>query len=136
VLYVLARMLFPTPSAPGNADALPEEWGASRLARRYLPFVASLTIAVLPWHNGFSREGVEVVLAPLWTIMAVLFLWWGLQTAMWWPFAVSGFFWAVHTTPYQAAWVLPGVLVLFVVYKIFQEKTSSAVMGGSCWCWH
>ena len=121
-LYVLTRMLFPLPSATGRSDELPAEWGASLIVRRFLPFVASLIMAVLPWHNAFSREGVEVVLVPLWTILAVLFLWWGLQTTKWWPFVVSGFFWGSAYYTYQAAWVLPGVLVLFVIYKIFQEK--------------
>ena len=79
-LYVLTRMLFPLPSATGMSDDLPAEWGASLIVRRFLPFVASLIMAVLPWHNAFSREGVEVVLVPLWTILAVLFLWRGLQT--------------------------------------------------------
>ena len=79
-------------------------------------------MAVLPWHNAFSREGVEVVLVPLWTILAVLFFWWGLRTTRWWPFVVSGFFWGSAYYTYQAAWVLPGVLVLFVIYKVFQEK--------------
>ena len=121
-LYVLARMLFPMPSAPRNADASPEEWGASPLVRRFLPFVASLIMAVLPWHNAFSREGVEVVLVPLWTILAILFLWHGLQTARWWPFIVSGFFWGSAFYTYQAAWIFPGVLLLFIIYKFFQEK--------------
>ena len=121
-LYVLTRMLFPLPSAAGRSDELPAEWGASLIVRRFLPFVASLIMAVLPWHNAFSREGVEVVLVPLWTILAVLFLWWGLQTTKWWPFVVSGFFWGSAYYTYQAAWVLPGVLVLFVIYKVFQEK--------------
>ncbi len=129
-LYVLVRLLFPLPLAARSVDAPPDEWGASQLVRRFLPFVASLIMAVLPWHNGFSREGVEVVLVPLWTILAILFLWRGLQTASWWPFAVSGFFWGSAYYTYQAAWVLPGVLVLFVGYKIFQEKGFLRRYGG------
>lgn len=122
LLYVLARMLFPMPSTARTNNALSPKWGDSTAVRRFVPLVASLLIAVLPWHNAFSREGVEVVLVPLWAILAVLFLWWGLQTAAWWPFVVSGFFWGSAYYTYQAAWVLPGVLILFVAYKLIQER--------------
>ena len=108
-----------------------------RLAYRpsFFAFVAGLIMAVLPWHNAFSREGVEVVLVPLWTILAVLFLWWGLQTTKWWPLVVSGFFWGSAYYTYQAAWVLPGVLVLFVIYRISRRRASSAAMAGGFCCW-
>ena len=90
--------------------------------RQFLPFVACLVLAVLPWHNAFSREGVEVVLVPLWTTLAMFFFWWGLESRKWWPFAVSGLFWGSAFYTYRAAWVFPGVLVLFLVYKLFQER--------------
>lgn len=122
LLYLLARLLFPMPAAAQAGDAAPRPWGDSPAARRFIPFVASLLLAVLPWHNAFSREGVEVVLVPLWTVLAVLFLWRGLQTAAWWPFIVSGLFWGGAFYTYQAAWVFPGVLALFVVYKLIQER--------------
>ena len=120
VLYLLTRSLFPLQDR-SQTDASAEGWGASPFVRQYLPFVACLVLAVLPWHNAFSREGVEVVLVPLWAILAILFLWWGLQSRKWWHFGVSGFFFGSAFYTYQAAWVLPGVLVLFVVYKMFQE---------------
>ncbi len=125
-LYFLVRRLFPLPAAARAGAALSQparvEWGGSLIARRLLPFVACLILAVLPWHNAFSREGVEVVLVPLWTILAILFLWQGFQTDRWWPFVVSGLFWGSAFYTYQAAWVFPGVLALFVVYKLFQER--------------
>ena len=122
VLYLLARTLFPLPSRNG-ADTSTQAWGDSTTVRQFLPFVACLVLAVLPWHNAFSREGVEVVLVPLWTTLAVLFLWWGLESRKWWPFAVSGLFWGSAFYTYRAAWVFPGVLVLFLVYKLFQERS-------------
>ena len=121
VLYLLARMMFPLPSRDG-ADTSTQEWGGSTPVRQFLPFVASLVLAVLPWLNAFSREGVEVILVPLWTSLAVFFLWWGLESRRWWPFAVSGLFWGSAFYTYRAAWVFPGVLVLFLVYKLFQER--------------
>ena len=120
-LYFLARWLFPV-RAETTAEEATQPWGESRIARQFLPAVACLILAVLPWHNAFSREGVEVVLVPLWTILAVLFLWQGLQTQRWWPFVASGLFWGSAFYTYQAAWVFPGVLVLFVIYKVFQER--------------
>ena len=118
-LYLLVRLLFPAPAASGEAS---QELGASPLVRRFMPFVAALILAVLPWHNLFSRRGVEVILLPLWAILAVLFLWHGLGTGRWWPFAISGFFWGSAFYTYQAAWFLPGVLVLFLIYKALQER--------------
>ena len=119
-LYLLARTLFPMPSRHRlNAN---QDWGGSTTARRFLPFAACLVLAVLPWHNAFSREGVEVILVPLWTTLAVLFLWGGLESRKWWPFAVSGLFWGSAFYTYRAAWVFPGVLGLFLVFKLFQER--------------
>jgi hypothetical protein len=119
-LYLLTRMLFPL-AAEAEPD-LPRPLGASALARRWLPFSASLLLAVLPWHNAFSREGVEVILVPLWTTLALLFLWRGLTSRKWWPFVVSGLFWGSAFYTYRAAWVFPGVLALFLVYKVIQER--------------
>ena len=121
VLYVLTRTLFPLPSRDA-IDTPTQGWGDSPTVRQFLPFVACLVLAVLPWHNAFSREGVEVVLVPLWTTLAVLFLWWGLESHKWWSFAVSGLFWGSAFYTYRAAWVFPGVLGLFLVYKLFQER--------------
>jgi len=121
LLYLLTRTLFPLPSR-SQADAQAEGWGASLMVRQYLPFVACLVLAVLPWHNAFSREGVEVVLVPLWLILTVQFLWWGFRSRKWWPFAVSGIFLGSAFYTYQSAWVFPGVLALFLVYKLFQER--------------
>jgi 4-amino-4-deoxy-L-arabinose transferase-like glycosyltransferase len=118
-LYLLMRMLFPEPTDPAKAA---QEAGASSLARRFMPFVAALVLAILPWHNVFSRRGVEVILLPLWAILAVLFLWQGIGTGRWWLFALSGFFWGSAFYTYQAAWFLPGVLVLFLIYKSLQER--------------
>jgi len=118
-LYLLVRLLFPVPADP---DEVAQEAGASSLTRRFMPFVAAMILAVLPWHNLFSRRGVEVILLPLWAILAVLFLWQGLRTGRWWPFALSGFFWGSAFYTYQAAWFLPGVLVLFLIYKALQER--------------
>jgi 4-amino-4-deoxy-L-arabinose transferase-like glycosyltransferase len=120
LLYLLTRTLFPLPARPPEARA--EGWGDSQSVRQLMPFVACLVLAILPWHNAFSREGVEVVLVPLWAILAVQFLWWGFQSRRWWPFAIAGFFFGSAFYTYQAAWVLPGVLVLFVAYKLFQER--------------
>ena len=121
LLYLLTRTLFPLPSRD-QADTQAEGWGASTSVRQFMPFAACLVLAVLPWHNAFSREGVEVILVPLWLILTVQFLWWGLRSRKWWPFAVSGFFLGSAFYTYQSAWVFPGVLALFLVYKLFQER--------------
>ncbi|MCB0236229.1 MAG: glycosyltransferase family 39 protein, partial [Anaerolineae bacterium] len=73
-------------------------------------------------HVGFSRRGVEVILLPLWASLAVLFLVRGLKSGKYWQFALSGFFWGSAIYTYQAAWLLPGVLALFLAYKTIQER--------------
>jgi Dolichyl-phosphate-mannose-protein mannosyltransferase len=136
-LYVLVRVLFPQPLLPpetrvkNDLSLLPRDRGAggatleaggSRLTRRFMPFVASVLLAVLPWHTAFSRHGIEVILLPLWATLAVLFLWQGLRAPPgWWYFAFSGLFWGSVLYTYQAGALLPGVLILFVIYKVLQE---------------
>ncbi len=120
-LYVLARSLFPvSPGAPDDAQL--RNWGVTTTARRFLPFVACVMLAVSPWHNAFSREGVEVALVPLWSTLAVLFLWRGLGSQSWWPFVLSGVFWGSAFYTYRAAWVLPGMVALFLLYKTIQQR--------------
>ena len=118
-LYVLTRSLFPLPVQPDDSTNDP---GASHLARTIMPAIAGLILAVLPWHVAFSRRGVEVILLPLWAILAVLFLVRGLKSGKYWQFALSGFFWGSAIYTYQAAWLLPGVLALFLAYKTIQER--------------
>jgi 4-amino-4-deoxy-L-arabinose transferase-like glycosyltransferase len=118
-LYVLARKLFPVPDPASSRDL--SAGSPSAIVRQYLPFVACLLLAVLPWHTTFSRHGIEVILLPLWAILALLFLWQGFQSGRWWPFVLSGLAWGSAFYTYQAAWLLPGVLVVFLVYKLFQE---------------
>ena len=81
-LYLLVRRLFPLAAEPGEAF--------SPAVRRWLPFASALILAVLPWHTAFSRRGIEVVLLPLWTILAIYSLWRGLARERWWQFALSG----------------------------------------------
>jgi 4-amino-4-deoxy-L-arabinose transferase-like glycosyltransferase len=120
-LYVLVRVLFPQPTSPPGGEV--PAAGASRIARRFMPFVASLLLAVLPWHVAFSRHGIEVILLPLWATLAVLFLWLGLgDRRKWWCFLLSGLFWGSVLYTYQAGALLPGVLILFVLYKTLQER--------------
>ncbi len=126
-LYLLVRVLFPVPAGSGEAS---QEPGASAGVRRFMPFIAALILAVLPWHTAFSRRGVEVILLPLWAILAVLFLWQGLGTGRWWLFAISGFFWGSTFYTYQAAWFLPGLLVCFLIYKAIQERGFLRRYGG------
>lgn len=120
-LYVLARKLFPLPDPAGSRGLFAD--GPSAIVLQYLPFVACLLLAVLPWHTTFSRHGIEVILLPLWAVLALLFLWQGLQSGRWWPFVLSGLAWGSAFYTYQAAWLLPGVLVVFLIYKLFQEPS-------------
>jgi 4-amino-4-deoxy-L-arabinose transferase-like glycosyltransferase len=123
--YLLAHRLFvartPARRFPGSQPAI-GMLDAVPVQERLLPFVAALLLAVLPWHIAFSRVGVEAILMPLWAVLATLYLWTGLQTHRWWDFAISGFFWGSTFYTYQAAFLLPGLLALFLVYKVVQEQ--------------
>jgi 4-amino-4-deoxy-L-arabinose transferase-like glycosyltransferase len=121
-LYVLVRALFPVKVREGRDDNAAPDSEPSAILRRWLPLVACLIMAVLPWHVSFSRQGLEVILLPLWATLAVFFLWQGLETLTWGSFALSGLFWGSVFYTYQAAWLLPGVLVLFLIYKLIQER--------------
>jgi hypothetical protein len=128
-LYVLARRMFPLSGPPGRDVRPSPDSGLSKtpatpsiVARRFLPAVACLLLAMLPWHVTFSRHGIEVILLPLWAVLAILFLWLGLESGRLWPFAVSGLCWGSVFYTYQAGWLLPGVLVVFLAFKIIQER--------------
>ena len=55
-LYVLHACSFRCRPRPGSGRRRRQQWGDSFIVRRFLPFVACLIMAVLPWHNAFSRK--------------------------------------------------------------------------------
>ncbi len=84
--------------------------------------MASLLLAVLPWFNAFSRVGIESILLPLWAVLTTLSLWIALGSRRWQDFAISGALWGGAFYTYQPAYFLPGLLVLFLLYKLAQER--------------
>jgi 4-amino-4-deoxy-L-arabinose transferase-like glycosyltransferase len=85
---------------------------AGHLAR-WGGLLAALVTAVSYWHLSWSRLGMRAILVPLFTALVVYFLWRGLRTGSRWAFAASGFLLGLSMYTYQAARIIP-VLVLFV----------------------
>jgi 4-amino-4-deoxy-L-arabinose transferase-like glycosyltransferase len=79
---------------------------------RWGGLLAALVTAVSHWHLSWSRLGMRAILVPLFTALVVYFLWRGLRVGSRWAFVASGFFLGLSLYTYQAARIIP-VLVLF-----------------------
>jgi hypothetical protein len=86
---------------------------------RWGGLLAALVAAISYWHLNWSRLGMRVILVPLFASLVVYSLWRGLRTGSRWAFAACGFFLGFGMYTYQAARILP-LLVLF---------------GFACVCW-
>ena len=91
------------------------------LVKRWGPFLAGLMMAVSYWHLTWSRYGVRAILVPLFAALVVASLWLGLRRwhcrrgggwAGRWPFVLCGALLGVSLYTYQAARLLPVVVVL------------------------
>jgi 4-amino-4-deoxy-L-arabinose transferase-like glycosyltransferase len=110
VVYLVADEMFS--SEPGYLA----RWGG---------LLAAFVTAVSYWHLSWSRLGMRVILVPLLTSLVIYFLWRGLRTGSRWRFVSSGFFLGLSMYTYQAARVIP-VLVLFsFMYSLWARRSLS-----------
>lgn len=90
---------------------------------RWGGLLAALVTAISHWHLSWSRLGMRVILVPLFTSLVVYFLWRGLRVGSRWAFVASGFFLGLSMYTYQAARIVP-VLVLFCFVRIWWSRRS------------
>jgi len=117
--------------------------GARRGALRYLPLLAAFLAAVSYWHLNWSRIGLRVILVPLFAALIVFALWRGFRAvrpdrlrqpvrsgALW--FILAGALLGLSLYTYQAARLLPGlVVVAFVLRAIERRRWSRADTAGA-----
>jgi len=91
------------------------------LLKRWGGLVAALMMAISYWHLTWSRYGVRAILVPLFAALVVASLWRGLRSGRphdtsslqgRWPFLVCGALLGAGMYSYQAARLLPALVVL------------------------
>lgn len=87
--------------------------------------LAALTVAISYWHLNWSRYGVRAILVPLFAATTLCLLWRGLRTGSRWAFAACGFSLGLSMYTYQAARVIPLLVLLGFVYVICPRKSFS-----------
>jgi 4-amino-4-deoxy-L-arabinose transferase-like glycosyltransferase len=79
---------------------------------RFGGLVAAAATAISYWHLNWSRFGVRAILLPFLAALTFYFLWRGLRTDSKWRFAAAGFLLGLSLYTYQAARLLPLLVVL------------------------
>jgi len=95
-----------------------------------LPFVAAAILATLRWHVHFSRIGIEPILVPLlWSVATWLYLR-GWRTGGWVSFAACGVALAAAMYTYQAAWILPFLMIPTAAHLGWHSRHGAADLDG------
>ena len=110
------------------------------LLKRWGALVAALMVALSYWHLNWSRFGVRAVLVPLFAALTFYFLWRGLRTGSHRDFVTCGIALGFSLYTYQAARLLPILVVLGFAYTIWERHAISKedwthfliVVGVSC----
>ncbi|MFN8490801.1 MAG: hypothetical protein U0350_24630 [Caldilineaceae bacterium] len=98
------------------------------------PLLAMASLAVMRWHIHFSRMGIEPILTPLVWICATWLFLRGWRTGQWWAFAGSGFMLATAMYAYQAAWLIPFLMVPVAALLVWQQAQTMPWSGpGQRW---
>jgi 4-amino-4-deoxy-L-arabinose transferase-like glycosyltransferase len=114
IVYLAADEMFSTEEGPLA------QWGG---------LLAALVTAISHWHLSWSRLGMRVILVPLFASLMVYFLWRGLRTGNRWMFAACGFTLGFSMYAYQAARILP-LLVLFGFACVLWSRRSFSRRDG------
>ena len=86
------------------------------------PLLAAACLALMRWHIHFSRMGIEPIMVPaIWAGATWLFLR-GWRTGSWVSFTASGVLLAAAMYAYQAAWVIPLLMVGVVGHLVTVER--------------
>jgi 4-amino-4-deoxy-L-arabinose transferase-like glycosyltransferase len=87
-----------------------------------IALLASSWLAVSYWHIGYSRLGWEIILAPLFVVVTIYFLWRGLSTNRRRDFILAGLALGASLYTYQAMRFLPILVIAYLVYRTLVEK--------------
>ena len=99
-----------SPSTPWQANCTTLTIRKAQMSAA-LPALAAVSLAVMRWHLHFSRMGIEPIMVPLAWAGTTWLLLRGWRTGSWWTFAGSGVILAGGMYAYQAAWVIPLLMV-------------------------
>ena len=92
------------------------------LKLRITALLAAVWLAISFWHISYSRLGWEIILAPLFVIVTICFLWRGLRTNHWREFLCAGLALGASLYTYQALRFLPILVVLYLALRALLEK--------------
>lgn len=99
--------------------------GEQELVRSWGPLLAALVTAVSYWHLNWSRVGLRVIWIPLLASLIVASLWRGLRTGSRAAFATSGLLLGLTLYTYQAARLLPLLVLFAFVVSIIARRSLS-----------
>jgi len=89
--------------------------------KRWAGPVAALMMATSYWHLNWSRYGVRAILVPLFVAATLYALWRGLRTGTLAPFLLCGLSLGLSMYTYQAARLLPVLVVLGFVAAAWER---------------
>ena len=89
------------------------------------PLFAAASLAMMRWHIHFSRIGIEPILVPLLWASAAWLLLRGWRTGQWVNFACCGILLAASMYTYQAAWVIPFLMIPIVLFLWIQPPAAN-----------
>jgi 4-amino-4-deoxy-L-arabinose transferase-like glycosyltransferase len=92
------------------------------LNSRSTGLLASAFLAISFWHVNWSRLGWESILAPLFVIVTIYFLWRGLRTKRRREFVYAGLALGASLYTYQALRFLPILVVVYLLFRALVEK--------------
>ncbi|MFN8496144.1 MAG: hypothetical protein U0350_51605 [Caldilineaceae bacterium] len=109
-----------------------QKFAQGRLSR-WFPVWAAAALAVMRWHIHFSRIGIEPIIVPLLWASATWLLLRGWRTGEWFSFAGCGALVALSMYTYQAAWMIPLLMIPVTLLLLFQPTESEGLKfaGGS-----
>jgi 4-amino-4-deoxy-L-arabinose transferase-like glycosyltransferase len=93
--------------------------------RSFGGLAAASMMATSYWHLNWSRYGVRAILLPLFAALVFAFLWRGLRTGCRWAFIACGIALGLSLYTYQAARLLPVLVVLVFLYRAIERRSLS-----------
>ena len=102
------------------------------LFARQIGLIASFLLAVSFWHVNFSRIGFRAIMAPLFLVWMLYFLWRGMSTTHKLPYILSGIMLGLGFQTYISFRIMPLVLLLVVcAYLDFIKKDFAKIKPDS-----